>query len=275
MSNVTAMTKAKAKALTQRIRDGVESIVTLLRQAYDEGAWKALGYETWEAYVKTEFAMSRSRSYQILDQGRVIEEVKSAAGLSTMVDIDERQARAIKGDLPAVTAEIRSRVDLGETPEQVAADVVAKAAARKAEREARGRQQAENDRQREAARAALPDAIKRGEEAKAKNGSKDAAVTGLSPAERIAELEEANKALEADNAAMKRRLAMFDETAVLFEKGGIEAVIAAKDEQIRVLKTRVETESADKAAWKRKADYRLAELKKLGWSTKLVIPVDA
>lgn len=56
--------------------------------------------------------MGRSRSYQLLDQGRVIHALADAAGkVSTDVDISEAQAREIKDDLPTVTAEIRERVE--------------------------------------------------------------------------------------------------------------------------------------------------------------------
>ncbi len=49
---------------------------------------------------------------------------------------------------------------------------------------------------------------------------------------------------------------------------GFEAVIAGKDEEIRVLQTRVYRESEDKVGWKRSADYWKAEALKLGYADK-------
>lgn len=85
---------------------------------------------------------------------------------------------------------------------------------------------------------------------------------GLPADMRIAELEEAVKCLEHDNAdlieerdALKRRLAKFDDMALQFERGGFEAVIETKDQVIRYQGRQIETESADKAAWARSAKW--------------------
>lgn len=280
MKSITtrACTKAEAKALTESIRKGVDHLWALLLEAHERKAWKVLGYETWGAYVKAEFGMSRQHSYHLLDQGKVIREVEEAAGarVSERRQITKEVARDIKGELPAVTEEIRSRVHAGEQPETAVAEVIEDSrrvkAEQKAEREAR---QAENDRQRNSMRSQLPDSIKRTEEAKAKNGSAHAAVThGLTPEERIAELKEAVAALTADNARLADENKRFGEMKALFAKGGFEAVVAAKDEEIRVLKSRVETESGDKAGWAKKAKFWKNEAVKLGYSSDLIIPLD-
>jgi hypothetical protein len=85
---------------------------------------------------------------------------------------------------------------------------------------------------------------------------------GLPAEMRIDELEEAVKCLEHDNADLiaerddlKRRLAKFDDMVLLYERGGFEAVIAAKDELIRSQSRRIEMESGDKAAWARRAKW--------------------
>jgi hypothetical protein len=74
-------------------------------RAHERRAWEVLGYETWEEYVRAEFNMSRSRSYQLLDQGRVVREIEAAA--STDVDISEADARDLKSDLADVVDEVR------------------------------------------------------------------------------------------------------------------------------------------------------------------------
>lgn len=69
MKDVTPaeLSKAEAKKLTQKIKTAVDDLWSLLVQAHDGKAWKALGYSTWEAYVKAEFEMGRAHSYRLLD----------------------------------------------------------------------------------------------------------------------------------------------------------------------------------------------------------------
>lgn len=71
---------------------------------------------------------------------------------------------------------------------------------------------------------------------------------------------------------------------IMLERGGPLEVLAAKDEEIRVLKERVYSESEGKAAavkevaaLRRKRDYWMAEAKRLGWkppSDKSAVPAD-
>jgi hypothetical protein len=82
-----------------------------------------LGYSTWEAYVRTEFDMSRSRSYQILDHAKVTKELVSASGVSTSVDISEAAARELKPVLHQVITRIHERLAEGD-PDADPAEVV-------------------------------------------------------------------------------------------------------------------------------------------------------
>ncbi len=268
----------EAVALTHRIRLAVDKVWALLLEAHDRKAWKALKYPTWEAYIKAEFQIGRAHAYRLLDQGRVISAIEEATGnLSPVGDISERDARDVKDQLPAVTQEIKARVEHGEEPQKAATDVIAetRAAKDKAKAEKQSRQ-AEFDRQRDEARAKLPDAVKQAEAAKeaAIAAKTTPASPGLSDAERIAELEETVRILEGDIEKLKAENAKFSDMWVLYQKGGFEAVIAAKDEQIRVLNTRVSTESADKASWAKSAGYWKEQAQKLGFSNDVVIPLN-
>lgn len=82
---------------------------------------------------------------------------------------------------------------------------------------------------------------------------------------RVDELEESQSILERDHAAIIAENKKFEAMRVLYEKGGFEAVIAAKDEEIRVLQGRVYSESAGKAEWMRKAEFWKKQAKQLGW----------
>lgn len=82
------------------------------------------------------------------------------------------------------------------------------------------------------------------------------------------ELEEISRTLEADIAEVTAENKKFREMQVLFEKGGFEAVIASKDEQIRVIKTRIYGETQDAEAWRRSARYWEREARRLGFRDK-------
>jgi hypothetical protein len=90
----------EARELTDKINASVEKTWRLLLNAHEWNAWGALGYDTWEAYVQAEFGIGRSRSYQLLDQARVVREVEAA--VSTNVDIKESHARELALTLRAI-----------------------------------------------------------------------------------------------------------------------------------------------------------------------------
>lgn len=98
----------EAQRITDEIRNHATAAWMLLMRAHQGRAWKALGYETWAAYVAAEFDMSRSRSYQVLDQARVILAIEEA--VSTNVDIPEAHARELKADIPAVVERAKEAV---------------------------------------------------------------------------------------------------------------------------------------------------------------------
>jgi flagellar capping protein FliD len=118
------MTKDEAQALTDQIRASINQAWNLLLEAYEQRAWSAMGYTSWEAYVRSEFDISRQRAYQLIDQGRAIRAIGEAAGLSTTVDITERDARDIKPVLDEVAEEIKERVEAGEDPKSVVGEVI-------------------------------------------------------------------------------------------------------------------------------------------------------
>lgn len=262
-SGQKSLNRAEATALTERIRKHIDAAWADITRAYEGKAWKVLGYETWEAYVRTEFDMSRRRSYQLLDQGRVIQAIGEASGnVNHGTPITERQAREIKPDLPAVTAEIKTKIAEGKEPAAAVKEVVEnKRAAKDTAKQAQKAQQAEYDRQRDEAAAALPDAVKQQQAAKDAAIKNRKAPVGLTSDEQIEELQQTVGALEKENAALKAENKIYADMKVQFEQGGFEKVIADKDEQIRVLLSRIESESHEKVANLRRSDYFLKILK--------------
>jgi hypothetical protein len=121
-----------ASALTERIRRAQDHVCLLLLEAHEGRAAATLGYRSWAQYVQREFGLSRRRSYELLDQGRVIRAVQAAAGMRGIPHISAHAAEEIKAQLQDVTSAIRRRVDgLSETDRQaVAMEAVGAARAR-------------------------------------------------------------------------------------------------------------------------------------------------
>jgi hypothetical protein len=103
-----------ARKLTDRIKQELAPkarTCMLLLEAHDRRAWAALGYSTWAVYVRGEFDISRSRSYELLDQARVIRVLREASGMSGIPDISAHWAVEIKPHLETVVAEIRYKTE--------------------------------------------------------------------------------------------------------------------------------------------------------------------
>lgn len=103
------LTTEQAVKLTETIRNASEVLWVLLSRAHAGKAWLALGYASWESYVYSEFDMSRSRSYQLLDQARVIREIEAAVPAGTQIHMSEAAARDLRGVLDEVIPQIRER----------------------------------------------------------------------------------------------------------------------------------------------------------------------
>ncbi len=114
---VSDLTEPEARAHTDEIKRARRRTPALLA-AYERRAWAALGYPTWEAYVRAELDMSRNRAWQLLRQGRVVREIEAAAGGVSM-ELSEAEALALKPHLD------RIRSEAAKAPPEQAAEVVA------------------------------------------------------------------------------------------------------------------------------------------------------
>lgn len=106
---VAACTADEAREITDRIKGAAESIWSLLLEAHEKKAWAALGYATWELYVRAEFDMGRQYAYRLLDQARVIREIGAVSPMGD-IEISEREAREIKPVLTEVKEAVAERV---------------------------------------------------------------------------------------------------------------------------------------------------------------------
>jgi hypothetical protein len=96
-----------ARDLTEQIKHATRQVCLLLHEAHRRKAWQVLGYQSWEAYVQGEFGLSKSRSYELLDQSRVIRAMQAAAGTSGTPDISAYCAEQIKPYLPEMIESVR------------------------------------------------------------------------------------------------------------------------------------------------------------------------
>jgi hypothetical protein len=120
-----ALTAGAARVLTDRIKSAAEDLWALLLEAHERQAWRALGYSSWRTYAMSEFGMSQSYAYRLLDQGRVMREIEAAAGSPMGEIVTEREARDIKPHLVEVTEQIRERVaDEPERAKEIVDEVV-------------------------------------------------------------------------------------------------------------------------------------------------------
>lgn len=99
----------QAVKLTESIRNTSKVLWVLISRAHLGKAWLALGYPSWESYVTEEFDISRSRSYQLLNQARVIKEIESVLPEGTHINISEAEAR----DLRVVLDEVIPQIQIG------------------------------------------------------------------------------------------------------------------------------------------------------------------
>jgi len=117
------LTSAGARELTDKIKSGLHQVSVLLLEAHDRRAWSALGYHSWSEYVRWEIKVSRSRAYELLDHGRVLRALASAAHLSGIPDISPYAANQVRPYLGQLVKEIRTQA--AGLAEPGALDVVA------------------------------------------------------------------------------------------------------------------------------------------------------
>lgn len=277
MNHELAKNEASQLAKCEKaIEKGLGTFVEVGQALLDirDGKLYRASYKTFESYCKERWDISRPRAYQLIEGAKTVQVIAAATGedLSTAVDkISERHAREMSQDPVGVAAEIVERYTQGEEIADVAQDIAArKRAEKEQERAARKAEQAENDALREQNRQALPDAIKRYEAVKEAAISRKATAV----ADEIAELREANAALEADVAALKAENELYRGMKVEYEKGGFAEVIAGLGEQIRALKTRVASESQEKVKNLRSLEFWKAEAIKRGYSRNAIIDIE-
>ena len=86
LSSPLDISEDAAREMTGRLKAQLESLFTevhaveqLVLEVHNQRAWLALGCSSWQQYVNKELALSRSRSYKLLGQGRLGNYLRQAA----------------------------------------------------------------------------------------------------------------------------------------------------------------------------------------------------
>lgn len=75
--NTNEMGVIEAKGITLAIKENFDSLGSMLLQARDRKAYKALGYRSFDSYCKTEFGKSISHAYQLIEDVKVVAELEA------------------------------------------------------------------------------------------------------------------------------------------------------------------------------------------------------
>lgn len=72
---VEQMTPTEARVLTDEVVADAERLDEKVLRLYEGGAHLALGYSSWHAYATAELQLGKTRSYELLDHGRITRQI--------------------------------------------------------------------------------------------------------------------------------------------------------------------------------------------------------
>lgn len=112
-ADIAPLSATEARAVTDRIKVGVEAVWELITQAYVQRAWSALGYVSWDDYCTREFGTSRIRLPReeraevvasLRESGLSIRAITAATGLG--VGTVHRELAGVPNGTPAPEARV-------------------------------------------------------------------------------------------------------------------------------------------------------------------------
>lgn len=123
----------EARDLTNKIRTTTNVLYLLIARAHAGKAHIALGYNTFEAYIREEFNYSKSYAYKLLNQANVINAIEAVSPEGTQVYVSDATARGLKASMDDFIPELEER--LAERPDE-AGEVIEELIAEYKERQA-------------------------------------------------------------------------------------------------------------------------------------------
>lgn len=101
----------EAREITERIKNTTNVLYLLVKRAHAGKAYKALGYTSFESYIKEEFNFSKVYAYRLLNQANFIEAIEAKIPEGTEVHVSEPVSTKLKKVLPELLVEIEQRVE--------------------------------------------------------------------------------------------------------------------------------------------------------------------
>lgn len=89
------MNAQEASDLTIQIKTSTHDLAKLVKLARDGEAWKALEFESFDAWISESFGWHRSRAYQLINIAILDEELHSTVQLPEIWTVSDRQTRKI------------------------------------------------------------------------------------------------------------------------------------------------------------------------------------
>lgn len=116
-----ALDAESAREITNRIKTTTNVLYMLVKRAHAGKAYTALGYDSFEKYVRAEFNFSKVYAYRLLNQANFIEAIEAKVPTGTQIHVSEPVSTKLKKVLPELLEEIEERVAEIEDPEDAGA----------------------------------------------------------------------------------------------------------------------------------------------------------
>jgi hypothetical protein len=100
----------EAKELTNTIKTQTNVLYLLIARAHAGKAHKALGYSSFQEYIKQEFNYSKSYAYKLLDQAKIIDAIEEVMPEGAQVYVSDATARGLKASMAEFIPELEEKV---------------------------------------------------------------------------------------------------------------------------------------------------------------------
>lgn len=116
-----ALDADSAREITERIKTTTNVLFMLVKRAHAGKAYLALGYDSFEKYVREEFNFSKVYAYRLINQANFIEAIEAKLPEGAQVHVSEPVSTKLKKALPELLEEIEERVEGIEDPDEAGA----------------------------------------------------------------------------------------------------------------------------------------------------------
>lgn len=116
-----ALDADSAREITERIKTTTNVLYMLVKRAHAGKAYIALGYDSFEKYVRAEFDFSKVYAYRLINQANFIEAIEAKLPEGAQIHVSEPVSTKLKKALPELLEEIEERVDGIEDPDEAGA----------------------------------------------------------------------------------------------------------------------------------------------------------